>query len=368
MKRTELIDLPQVRVLGRIARRTQPQPLFWAASGLAFDFTGSELWLEVEADYGQVGPWLSVEVNGAWIARVPLCRGRQMVCLARELSCGIVKHIRVLKDTQAMFDDPEHLVQAVALHQADGEILPPAEPSCRLEFVGDSLTSGEGILGAQAEEDWSGMFFGAINDYAYLTAQQLNAEYRTLSQSGWGVYRGWDNDPRHAIPPLYSTVCAAARGETARALGAAEPMNFADWQPDAVIVNLGTNDNSAFTSPEWVDPVTGERFKLRCDEQGLPLPQDRQKVEDAAVELLKIIRTHNPKAQIVWCYGMIGGQLGSTLARAVERFAREQQDSRCHFLALPEVTAATMGSRLHPGIGCHQLAAQTLSDFLSKVL
>lgn len=35
-----ILELPQVRVMGRKAGRTQPQPLFWAAS---------EMWMEFDA-------------------------------------------------------------------------------------------------------------------------------------------------------------------------------------------------------------------------------------------------------------------------------------------------------------------------------
>lgn len=60
-----LTQLPQVRALGRHTDR-DPLTLFWTASGMELEFTGSELWVDFFADYEVVEPWVSVELNGAW--------------------------------------------------------------------------------------------------------------------------------------------------------------------------------------------------------------------------------------------------------------------------------------------------------------
>ena len=48
-------DLPQVRVLGRTTGKDVIN-LFWTGSGIEFLYTGSELWLEVNADYDTMEP------------------------------------------------------------------------------------------------------------------------------------------------------------------------------------------------------------------------------------------------------------------------------------------------------------------------
>lgn len=50
-----LSTLPQVRVLGRCAG-TDPLTLFWTGSGIELLFTGSELWVELNADYDTMEP------------------------------------------------------------------------------------------------------------------------------------------------------------------------------------------------------------------------------------------------------------------------------------------------------------------------
>ena len=67
--------------------------------------------------------------------------------------------MRLLKDVQAMSEDPAHLLQVTAICHAGGEFLPLPAPRCRLEFIGDSITSGEGAIGAVCETDWISTFF-----------------------------------------------------------------------------------------------------------------------------------------------------------------------------------------------------------------
>ena len=202
-----LTQLPQVRALGRHTGR-DPLTLFWTASGMELEFTGSELWVDLFADYEAVEPWVSVELNGAWVARFAVNPGKSRICLFRGMTPGKAKHLRLLKDVQAMHDDPAHLLQITGLEYADGEFLPLPEPQYRLEFVGDSITSGEGAIGAKPEEDWVGAFFSAENHYGRLTADALGAEYRCISQSGWGIVTGWDNDVLHGNRMLSSSTWA----------------------------------------------------------------------------------------------------------------------------------------------------------------
>ena len=85
------------------------------------------------------------------------------------------------------------------------------------------------------------MFFSAENNYAVMTGRAMNADIRVISQSGWGVGCGWNNDPASSIPPVYEKVCGLLTGEKNAELGAHQLNDFTAWQPDYVFVNLGTN-------------------------------------------------------------------------------------------------------------------------------
>ena len=93
--------LPQVRVLGRTTG-TDVVNVCWTGSGIEFIYTGSELQVEVNADYDAYEPWLAVELNGVQISRVPLNKGKNEVCLFRGMTVGKPKHVRILKEVQAL--------------------------------------------------------------------------------------------------------------------------------------------------------------------------------------------------------------------------------------------------------------------------
>lgn len=367
LQKASLAQLPQVRALGRHTGR-DPLTLFWTASGIELDFTGSELWVDFFADYETMEPWVSVELNGAWIARLMVSQGQSRVCLFRGMTPGKVKHVRLLKDVQAMYDDPAHLLQITGLEYAGGEFLPLPSPTYRLEFVGDSITSGEGAIGAVPEEDWVGAFFSAENHYARMTADALGAEYRCISQSGWGLVASWENDPRRILPPYYTQVCGVAQGERNAALGAQQLNDFDAWKPDAVILNLGTNDNGAFDNPPWTDPETGREYKLRLLSNGEFHPADAQKIADAVQSFLTLVREKNPQAVLVWCIGMLGSRILPLLQQGVEQYKASTGDERAYLLELPETTPATVGARQHPGVENHRQAADVLTKFLKEIL
>lgn len=358
-----LAELPQVRVLGRTTKERNPLTLFWAASGIEFLFTGSELCVEFEADFDVYEPWVSVELNGAWIARMPLGKGANCVTIFRNMTPGRENHVRILKDVQA---NVGQIVQITALYGADGEFLPLPEPKLRLEFIGDSITSGEGAIGATCENDWISTFFSAENTYARMTADMLDAEYRTFSHSGWGVVTSWDNNPHHALPLYYNEICSTVECDKYIALGAREAYDFAVWKPDVVVINLGTNDGGAFDNPEWKDESTGEMFKMRYNADGTRNANDLEKVRHGVTAFLEQIREKNPQALLVWVYGMIGNPMEETLRAGVDDYVKKSGDTRTFYLPLPDTKPGEFGARSHPGIASHHNAAVVISEFLRR--
>lgn len=353
-----LAELPQVRILGRTTG-TDAVNLFWTGSGIELEFTGSELWLDLNADYDTMEPWLAVELNGVQISRFPVNKGKSKVCLFRGMTAGKAKRVRVLKEVQAMNGDPQHLLQILGLQYADGEFLNLPEPEYRLEFIGDSITCGEGAIGATQEEDWSSVFFSAENSYPRMVADVLSAEYRVISQSGWGIVTGWDGDMQTKIPPFYKQVCGLLTGERNVSLGAQEDYDFTAWKPDAVIINLGTNDVTAIS----IAAELGQKWAGLSDESEIAAALTK-----GIHEFLMTVRRCNPAAQIVWCYGMLGSNLLSVIREAVENYAKQTGDSRIHFLRLPDTTDDTVGSRMHPGRKAHSISAKVLQTYLKELL
>ncbi len=360
-------DIKELFVLGRTTRERNPLTLFWTGSGIECNVKASELWLEVEADYSIYEPWISVVINGAYVSRFMLVKGKQWICLFRGMNPEITKNVRVLKDIQAMSGDPEHCLQIHSI-KTDGTFEEVSEKPYKIEFIGDSITSGEGSIGAKAEEDWISMWFSTQNNYAVMTANALDADYHIISQCGWGVYTSWDNDPHGNIPDYYEKVCGLISGERNRALGANDEYDFQSWQPDVIVINLGTNDDGAFNSPEWMDPDTGEKHKQYRNEDGTYAANDILNFEHAVTDFLFKLRKYNPKAQLLWVYGMIGVPIKDPILTALEAYQKQSGDRKVSFLELPDTTEETIGARQHPGALAHQNVSTVLQKKIKELL
>lgn len=362
-----LSEITHLHVHGRTTLNRSPLTLFWTGSGIELNIAASELWIEVEVNYESYEPWISVLVNEAAVSRQMLTAGRYWICVFRGMNINTKKMVRIVKDVQAMSGDPECSLHMHAV-KCDGQFFPIEPKALKIEFVGDSITSGEGIIGAKEEEDWIPMWFGALQNYTRLTANALQADYRIISQSGWGVLSSWDNNPQANIPDCYEKVCGVLSGEANLALGAHDRYDFQAWQPDIIVVNLGTNDAGAFYNAEWKDEQTGKVYKQRLNEDGSFHEDDLLAFERAVERFLVKVRGYNAHAHIVWAYGMLGIPLMPAIYRAVDAYIKDTSDCKVTIFQLPNTTEETIGARFHPGALAHEYAAKELTAYLQQLL
>ena len=362
-----LSQLPYLKVHGRTAGRLAPLVLFWTGSAIELNVTGSELWIEAEAAYDVFEPWISILVNDVPVSRLMITEGRHWICVFRGMNADKVKNVRIVKDIQAMSGDPGCSLKFHAA-RSDGWFYPVKERPYKLEIIGDSITSGEGAIGARQEEDWIPMWFSAVRNYASITANMLNAEYRILSQSGWGVLTSWDNNPHCNLADGYEKICGVLKGEKNEALGALEDNDFSSWQPDVIVVNLGTNDAGAFRQPEWRDEATGESHKQHLNEDGSYNSEDLKKFENAITCFLGKLRRYNREAQIVWAYGMLGIPMMPAIYRGVDAYIAKTGDKKVSVFQLPDTAEETKGARSHPGVLAHEKAAKELAGYIAGIL
>lgn len=367
LKTYALSEIDHLKVHGRTTGNLSPLTLFWTGSGIELNVKGTELWIEVEVDYDIYEPWISILINEVPVSRQMLTLGRSWIPVFRGMSGRNVKNVRVVKDVQAMSSDSNGSLQIHAV-KCDGVFVPVPEAQYKIEFIGDSITSGEGAIGAKVEEDWIPMWFSAIHNYCTMIANALNADYRILSQSGWGVRSSWDNNPHCNLPDYYESVCGVLTGEKNKALGAFQENDFITWQPDVVVINLGTNDAGAFNSPEWKDEVTGETYKQRLNEDGSYHEEDRSKFEDAVVKFLFKLRKCNPNAHLLWAYGMIDISMMPSIYRAIDFYSNKTGDRKVTVFQLSLTTDETIGARKHPGRLAHEKVAKELTYYIKQIL
>ena len=367
LQKYSLSQIADMKVWGRTTAQKDPLTLFWTGSGIELNMHASELWVEMESDYDTYEIWIDIVINGTLTQRMMLPKGRSNICVYRMMNPREDRNVRIIRDTQAMPDDPRTKLQICSL-STDGTFAEIPEHRIRLEFIGDSITSGEGCTGAVSEQDWISGCFSAVNNYAFMTAHALDAQYHCISQSGWGVCCGWDGNTDHAIPQYYRKICGVLQGEENRSLGAEQNWDFAKWQPDAVIVNLGTNDCGSFDQPDWINPINGEIHTMRRNPDGSMCMEDLENFEEAGYLFLKTLRECNPKSYIIWCYGMLGNELMPSIRKMCDRFTTETGDTKTVVLELPNTEADGFGARSHPGYPSHRRTAVFLTEEIRRFL
>ncbi|MBO4809030.1 MAG: SGNH/GDSL hydrolase family protein [Lachnospiraceae bacterium] len=294
--------------------------------GLDLIVTGSELFADIETNYRDYEPWLAIEVNGKLVSRFAPFPGKNRINLLKGKALGKPTRVRLYRELQAMLME-ENYVTIKGL-EFTGTVEKYENYDLNLEFIGDSITSGEGTYGAREEDDWAAYIMSFSKAYPNLVSARLNADCIVISQGGYGVYSAWDKNKENVIPRIY------------------EKFHRAKWSEnstDAVVINLGTNDKAV-------------------------LSEEPENIRDAIVSFLETVRRNNKRAHIIWAYGMAGHDLSAIIDEAIRIYTHGSGDRKVSFLELPEVTDETLGSRSHPGPVAHEIAADLICERIIKEL
>jgi len=117
-------------------------------------------------------------------------------------------------------------------------------PTRRVEFIGDSITAAYGIGGTApcSARPW---MQESGRSYAFAACAALGAECHVQAWSGRGLVRNYQaEEPGTHMPEIERRVWAG--------VPSSPEWDFASWTPDAVWVNLGTND--ACCGRDWPIP------------------------------------------------------------------------------------------------------------------
>ena len=351
---------PAVHICGRTLLQ-DPLPLFWTGAGVDFVTDATALAFDLETDFSTREQWVRIEVDGVSLLRAPLPKGQSRLWVWREMASAARHRVRLFKEVQPMPRDPQSLLLLRGIC-CDGKLYPSPAPACKIEFVGDSISAGEGLGGGPSMRDGVSAVFSTQRHYAVETARRLNADFRILAQSGWGVYVGWDNDPQHTMPAIYEQVC----GAQAAFPQALQQHDFSTWQPDIVVAHLGHNDFYAMNEAAYSAP-DGTVYKLRYGEDGGPCPETRRCVSGAVEGFLYTLRRHNPQAQLVWMYGILGHTMLPAIQDGLERYQKATHE-RVPLVLVPQYLPEQLGSNNHPGAAAHLAAANALTCQLQEYL
>ena len=210
-------------------------------------------------------------------------------------------------------------------------MMPPERKRLKLEFLGDSITAGFGVLADGERLEYTTYEQDSTKTYAYLTAEALDAEIRTICISGEGIC--------HSCGDMVGIPFIKFFNRTTRGLDGYTPD---DYVPDVFVVNGGTNDKRTHvTSEEFIEGV---------------------------ITLLKDIRTKYPKTPIIWMYGMMVHVFDEELKEAIERFNKSDKNTYCLIVKSVNDYKNQRGTYGHPNVNASVRCAGILKRKIIEVL
>ena len=389
MQEWNVFEEKKIKLLGRSDRDSSGFHMDWTGSGIEFVVRGCFAQVQMTAVNDAKEQRVLFEIDGIPSARFCLLEGTRWYTILntrikdenQDLLTKARRSIRIFKESQANYGDADATTSCNRI-RIDGELCtPPSRP--KIEFIGDSLTSGEGVVSphideigsAISTEEWTSFYYG----WPGYTSRLLNTDFQVVSQGGWGVYCGWDNNAVTNIPSIYDRICGIIKSPWASGRGADKPYDFS-FHPDIIVVNLGTNDNSGFNQPVWKHPETGKLYKLRRKNLGLYpsvieypsddsdyVEEDKEIVVQAIVSFVKLIADKNPKTPILWSYGMMGHALWPTIQRAKE-LLHDDGLSQFDTILLPEAPHSELGANSHPLSVSHKACAKIIANRIRPLL
>ena len=204
----------------------------------------------------------------------------------------------------------------------------PANKSHRIEFYGDSLTSGYGnltIAGTSGAGSW--LYQDGTSTYAAFTAHKLNADYAVASTSGAGVlggYSGYTN----TYDKFFYYSCVPDK----------TPWSIADFDADLIVINFGTNDHSR----------EGANLNIT-------------NFVTKASEIVEYMHSQNSDAKILWVIGMAYIEQTSNVVTGIKNVANKYD-----YVDFEYMSARASGGDSHPTIAEHKYHANNLCDVINN--
>ncbi len=242
------------------------------------------------------------------------------------------------------FDREKHTVKIVKQSESnynlctlkalsfDGELLEaPPRLDKYIEYIGDSLSCGMGILGKKGVPNpqtslWEDVTLG----YTYGSAERLCAECSIISESGIGLAGSW-------FDPLFDFYSAWSykRDKNLK-------YDFARI-PDLIVINLVTND-----------------FYLNCD---LKICSVEEVIEKTKEFILFVRKSYGKNIPIVWVGRFM--YLGERYINAVDTAIGELGGTDALIYRI-DVPTSDGGAHGHPNIEGHAVARDLLVEFIKK--
>lgn len=323
-------DHPYFQYTGRIDFTDVKSPRLWSAGAyIKAKFEGSfcQIVLDDQMPWGEAHNYIEVSIDGNEPLRIKLDTIHNTVTLPM-LKKG--QHtIIITKGTEAIMG-----YMAFKGLTCQKLLQLPAKSALKIEFFGDSITSGMGSFTSVfpcGKGTWYDQH-SAWYSYASITARNLNAEYHLTSESGIGLMHSCCDKP-YTMPRVFDKMDLTH--DTIA-------WDFKRFQPDVVVINLGQNDGV----------------------------QDSVQFTKTYIDFIGKLRVVYPKAKVVCISSpMANDQLRTALRNYL-------QGIKNHFASAGEAVPDTFmfeqqyikGCGEHPDVSDHQAIAKLLTPFLKSVV
>lgn len=365
-------DAGNMKILGRTLVHTgenmgrRARYLCYSGSYVEFTFKGRSLSCELLSDYcedqtdgTQYPCYMALYLDHQLVRRFSLMPGRHLYPLLPEgenskrdaWKCEDPEGNDSEEDLRTMVvclvkeSEVQYASSGILAFYTDeeAEIRPTDKKDRKIEFIGDSITCGYGVLGGP-KALFSTETESADDAFAVQCARALDADYQLVSFSGIGVISRYIEPEENEsltdvlMPALYphpDAVLAKRYGWRP------ESWDFSSFCPQVVVINLGTNDDSY---------TRGIRER-------------EERFEEEYCEFVRNIHRRNPGAEIVCTFGVMSQRLLPRVEEAVQRLSESGVPVRM-YREEPMPPGEVTGCDGHPSAQRQRKMAESLTEFL----
>lgn len=341
-----------VKLLGRTYYSDEKLYLALSGTGAEFTFNGTKCSVTVEGDPDSNSPSskddlarIGIYVNGERVID-DMVDNLQKVYDVFECDTPQDVTVSVVK----LSESPMSTIAVSGITVTGTDIKPTPDRNLLIEFIGDSITCGYGVDDPDKDHHFVTATEDVTKAYAYKTAQALNADYSMVSFSGYGIISGYTtNDTKlvaQTVPQFY-TKLGYARTQNGNFAPADIDWDFSRRQPDVIVINLGTNDDS-YTQDDT---------------------ERQEEYQAAYVEFIKTVRKKNTDAKILCTLGIMTDRLFDHVCLAVDKYTKETGDTNIFTMKF-DVQNPDDGysADWHPSVITHDKAAEKLIAEIRSLL
>jgi hypothetical protein len=201
--------------------------LFWAGSGFTAWFDGTSVEVMLNDDDGKSYYNAIIDDDTDNRVAIDCSPGESSYIIGTDLDSGVHK-LEILRRTDPTNSFTEF--KGLKIFGSNKLVEPLLPPDLKIEFYGNSITTGHGILDESRENNDDKSTWDNYETYAASTARALEADFRCISMSGIGVLKSWYP---LTMPMAYNRVDPNDPAST---------WDFSLWEADIVMINLFQND------------------------------------------------------------------------------------------------------------------------------